>query len=66
MGVEQLAEWAGSALEAGDGAALQPLTQRVDALGGEDATDSAVAVSDKAAQRIVAETVERVQDVMGL
>ena len=51
------------ALEAGDGAALQPLKQRVDALGGVGAIDDiAVAVSDKAAERIVREAgAEKVQ-----
>ena len=58
-GDEQLAVRAGSALEAGDGAALQPLTQLVDALCGVGAhglTKSAV-LQVEAAELIVGETV---------
>ena len=47
-----------SALEAGDGAALQPLAQLVDALGGIGASPEPI----KAAKVIPSETAKRVQE----
>ena len=61
-GAEQLAVWASDALEAGDGAALQPLAQLADAHGGVGATDDlALVVSDKTAERVIREAAGRVQ-----
>ena len=52
-GAEQLAVWAGSALEVSEGAVLQALAQLVDALGGV----GAMSTFGETAERVVSETV---------
>ena len=54
-GAEQLAVWASDALEAGDGAALQPLTQHVDALCRVGATSAMVEAAELIARATAAD-----------